>query len=117
MRKHLYFCEVGVLLDEKHPEFDCYQISSMPKQFAFFDENVLTFLTKEEAYNYGKEYVEKGIERTYAIYYDFVENITKQELEEIKTSLYCEWSLGGISKETTTLFIYKENGKIKEYKL
>ena len=116
MKKHLYFCEIGVLLDEKHPEFCDYQLSSMPKEFAYYDENILTFLTKEQAYNYGKEYVENGIEKTYAFFYDFVANITDEELEDIEKSLFCEYCFD-LSKEVITKFIYKENGEIKEYKL
>ena len=37
-------------------------------EFAYYDENILTFLTKEQAYNYGKEYVENGVEKTYAFF-------------------------------------------------
>lgn len=116
MKKHLYFCEVGVLLGKDDKEFDCYQMSAYPQEFAYYDENILTFLTQEESYNYGKEYVEKGIEKTYAIFYDFIENITDEELEDIERSLFCEFCYD-VSKETITKFIYKENGEIKEYKL
>lgn len=118
MTKNLYFCEVGVLLDSNHPDFDYYSISTMPKEFGYYDENKLTYFTKEESYDYARKYVESGVEKTYAICYDFVcKHLTDEELEEIENVAYCEYSLEPPTLETTTLFIYKENGEIKEYKL
>ena len=118
MTKNLYFCEVGVLLDSDNPDFEWYSIETMPKEFGYYDEDITTFLTKEESYDYAKKYVESGVEKTYAICYDFLcKHLTKKEIDEIKNYSYCENLIEPPTLETTTLFIYKENGEIKEYKL
>lgn len=111
MKKHLYFVEVGVLMDETNEDFNSYKIMGFHEELAFYDENKLTFLTKQEAMDYATDYITRGVEKTYAILYNCICNIEEKELQEIKDSLYCEHSLD-MPIETITDFYYKKNNEI-----
>ena len=115
MEKHLYCCEVGVLIPPTETIiFDDYTIKNFhDKEWGFYDENKLTFLDKEKAKEYAEYYVKVGVDKTYAILYDFIENVEDEELEEIRTSMYCETSLY-MPLETITRAFYKTNNEIKE---
>ena len=111
MKKHLYFVEVGVLMDESNEDFASYKIMGFHEELAFYDENKLTFLTKQKAIDYAMDYIIRGVEKTYAILYDYICDIKKEELQEIKDSIYCEYSLS-MPIETITDFYYKKNNEI-----
>ena len=111
MYRHLYFVEVGVLIPPTSEEYEFYQIRDFHNEFGFYDENKLTFLTPQQAIDYGMDYVKNGVENTYAILYDYECNIEKWELQEIKDFFYCEHSLD-ISADCITDFFYKKNNKI-----
>lgn len=111
MKKHLYFCEVGVLTPPEYEEYG-YQIKGFHNEFGFYDENKLTFLSKKKRDEYAENYVNNGVEKTYAILYDIICNVDiESEMEEIKNCLFTEYSLD-MSTETITDFFYKKNGKI-----
>lgn len=113
MKQHLYFVEVGVLLTKDDTEFDCYTISNFYNdKFGFFDENRLTFLTEAQALKYANDYVNNGVEYTYAFIHDSIENIDEDDLREIVEACYCEYSLENPHKKDIIYFIYKEKGKI-----
>lgn len=67
----LLCCEVGVLLKPDHKEFDAYAIV-YDKKYGYFNENDIAYkeVDKEKAIAYAKEYVEKGVDMTYAIITD-----------------------------------------------
>lgn len=67
----LLCCEVGVLLKPDHKEFDAYAIV-YDKKYGYFNENDILYIEadKDSAISYAKEYVEKGVDMTYAVITD-----------------------------------------------
>ena len=109
MKKELFFVEVGVLLDEKDPEFDCYHINGFFDDiFGFYDENRLTFLTYKKALEYALNYIENGVERTYAFIHNSICNIDDEQLKEIKDFASCEYSIENPKFEDVLFFAYKK---------
>ena len=64
----IYKVEVGVLWtkDEEHEDYDCYN-SVYDKQYGYYDENVAFELDYNKALEYARNYVENGVNGTYAI--------------------------------------------------
>lgn len=116
MKRDLYFCEVGVLLPKDDEDYEFYQLNNFHREFGFYDENKLTFLTEEERNNYALDYVKNGVENTYALLYQYNCNIEERELQDIKDFKYSEYSLEMASDDITE-FIYKQNNKIKRERL
>lgn len=61
-----YLVDVGVLLDDDHEEYDAYAIV-YDKAYGYYDENQFYTKTKEEAIEYVKDYIEKGVVGTYGV--------------------------------------------------
>ena len=94
MRK-VYLIEVGVLLAKDDPEYDFYS-KVYDKKHAFYDENQYYVDTLNQAKHDAKEYVEQGVDNTYAIIsssalpddIDVEEALTKNESYSIKDVVY-----------------------------
>ena len=113
MKTELFFVEVGVILDKENEEFDCYTIRDFyDDEFAFYDENRLTFLDYEHAKKYADDYVNRGVNRTYAIIHNAICDITDDEYDDIICNAYCEYSLDNFDKKDVLYFIHKENKEI-----
>ena len=113
MKQTLYFVEVGVLLDHTNKEYEYYKINGFHDTiFGFYDENKLTFLSLKDAKEYADNYINDGVDKTYAIIYSFVCNIDDNDLEEIITSKCCEYSLEPPQLDTTLYFAYKTDNKL-----
>lgn len=113
MKAPLYFVNVGILLDHTNKEFDCYTINGFhDTAFGFYDENTLTFLTLKDAKDYADNYIDIGVDKTYAIIYRFVCDVDDNDLEKITQHAYCEYSLEPPQLDTTLYFAYKNNNKL-----
>ncbi len=66
LKFNIYKIEVGVLLDEDNSEYNCYN-NVYDKQHAFYDENVSFEIDYNLALKYANDYVEHGVNGTYAI--------------------------------------------------
>ena len=68
LKFNIYKIEVGVLLakDEEHEDYDCYN-NVYDKQYGYYDENVVFELDYMQAVEYAKNYVNNGVNGTYAI--------------------------------------------------
>lgn len=92
----LYKVEVGVLWneDEKMEDYDCYN-KVYDKRYGYFDENVAFELDYSQALNYAKQYVENGVNGTYAIIskIDFDNEYYKFDMED--TLIMINTILGG----------------------
>lgn len=68
MKTNAVLLEVGVLLTKDHEEFDFY---SMPydHEYGYYDENQIAYKGEDliEAIKYAREYVNAGVNMTYAI--------------------------------------------------
>lgn len=62
----LYKIEVGVLLEKDNTDYKCYN-SVYDKKNAYYDENVAFELDYARALEYAKNYVDNGVNGTYAI--------------------------------------------------
>lgn len=82
---NVFRVEVGVLLPQTHEEYKDYSQVYGCKN-AYYDENQVVFMTKEEAINYAKNYVANGVINTYAIVVDEIINTDSEVVEEIKMS-------------------------------
>lgn len=65
----VYNCDVGVLLSSDDEEYEFYSCV-YDKKHGFYDENQIAFLDKDEAIAYAKQYVEEGVDGTYAVVTD-----------------------------------------------
>lgn len=61
-----YLLEEGILLDKTSEEFDWYN-QCYDKAYGYYDELQMYVKKKEDAVVSAKEYVENGVENTYAI--------------------------------------------------
>ena len=68
MKVNLIVVEVGVRFDRQHPEYNLYRIGAL-NEGGFYDEDVSFFIDEDldKAVSYAKDYVERGVENTYAI--------------------------------------------------
>ena len=68
MKGILRLCEVGVLLPKDHEEFEQYA-TVWDREWGYYNENDILYeeADTEEAIQYAREYVNKGVDMTYAI--------------------------------------------------
>lgn len=82
---NLFRVELGVLLPKTHKEYNDYNQVYGGKN-AYYDENNVLFLTKEDAICYAKYKVATGVTNTYAIVVDEIIHTDVEVVEEIKMS-------------------------------
>lgn len=64
----LLCCDVGILLTESDEEFDYYS-HVYDHKYGYYDENQISYRSQDidEAIDYAKYYVNKGVDMTYAV--------------------------------------------------
>lgn len=82
---NVFRVELGVLLPKMHKEYNDYNQVYGGKN-AYYDENEVLFMTKEDAISYAKYKVATGVKNTYAIVVDEIINTNNEVVEEIKIS-------------------------------
>ena len=82
---NVFRVELGVLLPKTHKEYNDYNQVYGGKN-AYYDENEVLFMTKEDAICYAKYKVATGVKNTYAIVVDEIINTNNEVVEEIKMS-------------------------------
>ena len=82
---NVFRVELGVLLPKTHKEYNDYNQVYGGKN-AYYDENEVLFMTKEDAICYAKYKVATGVKNTYAIVVDEIINTNNEVVEEIKIS-------------------------------
>ena len=82
---NVFRVELGVLLPKMHKEYNDYNQVYGGKN-AYYDENEVLFMTKEDAICYAKYKVATGVKNTYAIVVDEIINTNNEVVEEIKMS-------------------------------
>lgn len=82
---NVFRVELGVLLPKTHKEYNDYSQVYGGKN-AYYDENEVLFMTKEDAICYAKYKVATGVTNTYAIVVDEIINTNNEVVEEIKIS-------------------------------
>ena len=82
---NVFRVELGVLLPKTHKEYNDYSQVYGGKN-AYYDENEVLFMTKEDAISYAKYKVATGVKNTYAIVVDEIINTNNEVVEEIKMS-------------------------------
>ena len=82
---NVFRVELGVLLPKMHKEYNDYNQVYGGKN-AYYDENEVLFMTKEDAICYAKYKVATGVKNTYAIVVDEIINSNNEVVEEIKIS-------------------------------
>lgn len=82
---NVFRVELGVLLPQTHKEYNDYNQVYGGKN-AYYDENEVLFMTKEDAISYAKYKVATGVKNTYAIVVDEIINTNNEVVEEIKMS-------------------------------
>lgn len=82
---NVFRVELGVLLPKMHEEYNDYNQVYGGKN-AYYDENEVLFMTKEDAICYAKYKVATGVKNTYAIVVDEIINTNNEVVEEIKMS-------------------------------
>ena len=140
---NVYKVEVGVLLDKDNDEYDCYN-NVYDKKNSYYNENEVLCLDYNKALEYTKNYVDNGVNGTYAIIsklkYDsekiYGKNTTDTEMAYIMNDInyilgggYVEdidmfddryslknviYSLYKIRDDESPYFLGKGNGKIVE---
>lgn len=82
---NVFRVELGVLLPKMHKEYNDYNQVYGGKN-AYYDDNEVLFMTKEDAISYAKYKVATGVKNTYAIVVDEIINTNNEVVEEIKMS-------------------------------
>lgn len=107
-----YLVDVGVLLSKDDREFEYYAVV-YDKLHGYYDEGQCYMRTQEEALKYAKEYVQNGVENTYAVIsntvlpddFDFDEGCVEDEEYEAKDVVY---SVAKIDGEIVENFVNKD---------
>ena len=102
-------CEVGVLLDKNHSEFDFYS-NSWNHEYGFYNENNILYQSETEARKYAKEYVSKGVDNTYAIVSNEGECVWEEPFDDGDLSI----TAGYFDASDILYCVAKINGKIIE---
>ena len=97
-----YLLDVGVLLSKKDEDFDFYS-QAYNHQYGFYDEGQCYEKIKEKAIADAKEYVENGVENTYAIVsniwlpddFDFEEGCVEDESYKMEDVVYSVAKING----------------------
>lgn len=116
---NVFRVECGVLLPKTDKEYNSYNEVYGNKN-AYYDENNLLFLDKESAISYAKEYVNDGVDNTYAIVIDEIIETDIQGINEIKDFYWndsvdmSEFSFDG-NNILFSLVKTKNNGKIENF--
>ena len=115
MKKQIWFVEVGVILPKTHEEFDCYHISNFyENEYSFFDENLVMFFEQDEALEWGKNYIDNGVENTYCIVHDSCQyNLGDEQIQEINDFHYADNVIETPSIDSTCYFVIKKNNEIE----
>lgn len=69
-----YLLDAGVLLSKDHEEYTNYAVYD--RAYGYYDEDQFYLLTKEEAIDQARAYVEMGVDNTYAVVSDTIVNKT-----------------------------------------
>lgn len=101
-----YLVDVGVLLSDDHKEFDFYS-SVYDKQYGYFDENQYYVKDLADALKQAKEYVDKGVDNTYAVVsetnipydYDFDSGEFGPESYHLEDVVYSAAKINGVVME------------------
>ena len=80
---NLFRVELGVLLPQTHNEYNDYNQVYGSKN-AYYDENNVLFMTKEDAICYAKYKFATGVTNTYAIVVDEIIHTDVEGIEEIR---------------------------------
>lgn len=80
---NVFRVELGVLLPQTHKEYNDYSQVYGSKN-AYYNENDVLFMAKEDAICYAKHYVENGVKNTYAIVVDEIIHSDVDGIEEIR---------------------------------
>lgn len=115
MKTKIYVVEVGVQQDGTEQEFEDYILKgTQPKSeyFNFYDENVCVFLDKRKAKKYADKYVKDGVTQTYAYMYNNIENLIKEDMQNIKEyATYNDFDYYIPKSNEMDYYIYKNNNK------
>ena len=105
----IFMTEVGVLLPRGHLEYDSYL--AWDKQNAYFDENLAFFLTKDEAINFAKQYVDEGVSNTYAlVVVDELDDVDDDTVQTIKDSGCVDGDIANwLEKREYVFSLYKDD--------
>ena len=112
MKKEVYCVEVGVRLPKDHPEFDCYLVPKMDKEWGLYDENQTVEFDYQNALEYAKKYVQDGVVGTYAIICEDIFNLDEDDIKEIEETGYCEF-IDPPSVETALFYQVKTETSIE----
>ena len=85
MKKTIYQVEVGVLLKKDHPEYECYK-TAFDRTYSYYNEGIWFCETLEEAKKSALDYVNAGVERTYAVISE-INDFDDQEYEIINGTI------------------------------
>lgn len=80
---NVFRVELGVLIPKTHKEYNDYSQVYGGKN-AYYDENEVLFMTKEDAICYAKYKVATGVTNTYAIVVDEIIHSDVEGIEEIR---------------------------------
>lgn len=107
---NVYSCDVGVLIPETDEEYEAYS-QVYDKQHGFYDENQIGFLNRDEAIAYAKNYVENGVEGTYAVVCDQGDIYDETDTEE-----FDEGNIEGFTYDIDDVIFScrKNDGKVEE---
>lgn len=80
---NVFRVELGILLSKTHEEYNVYSQVYGGKN-AYYNENDVLFMTKEDAITYAKFKVATGVKNTYAIVVDEIIHSDVDSIEEIR---------------------------------
>lgn len=101
--KKVYMVEVGVEIFYD----DNYNVKINGKDRQLYDENVCAFLEENEAISFLKDYVEKGVSKTYGVLWETLIEEDDERLEEIVSMGYLEDEYLG--REINNVYFYQKS--------
>ncbi len=103
----VFLIDEGILLEKNDEQFSSYN-NVYDKEYGYYDENQFYVSSKDDAIRLAKEYVNKGVEKTYVI-------VSCTNIEENENVNECPVEDESYLLEDVIYSVTKLNGIIVEY--
>ncbi len=112
----LYPVEVGVLLDKNNEEYEDYS-EVFGGNHAFYNENTAVFLTSKEREEWARNYLQNGVERTYAVFLKskrvYLSDADEHEVDQYHWADKLDTDMFGFELEDVKNALQKKDGAIQ----
>ena len=116
MEQHIYNVELGVIKEPPDDQWELFRINGFFDDVGFELKYTRTYFDKQSAVEIAEKYIEEGVEKSYALLYDYDADLDDDEIDDILENQIYEFSCDFKIEDITDL-IYKVNGTVRRKEL